>query len=172
MEPRIRQVRRKLARLSRFLLLVLLVSCNGNTLLYQYCYVGEDGWDRQDTLVFPIDSIDTDVDCEMYVGLRLHPRYPYQQLYIIAEQRFQTPDSLLHSRKDGGSGHRDTLCIAIADSTGRLKGSGLSLLQYEQHAFPLHLRKNQRGEILLYHAMQRERLPWIHDVGIRIFTHP
>lgn len=94
----------------------------------------------------------------MLAGLRIQRQFPYNQVWIVAEQDFCSPMQR----------SKDTLCIQISDSTGSLLGIGLNIHQYEIALPAIHLQKGQEGAVRLYHIMRKEILQHVHDVGLHV----
>ena len=57
------------------ILLLCLVSCQGNTLIHEYEHVDADGWRRSDTITFLIPSVPESGTYEVSVGLRLQNNF-------------------------------------------------------------------------------------------------
>ena len=137
---------------------VVLAACTQSTLLHHSEPVDEDGWSRTDTLQYNLPTIPEDGNYQIQVGLRYDVRFPYQGLWIVAEVSLHHPMAY----------HCDTLYFKTADEEGHFIGTGLNLLQTEIKLTTLHLQKGQSGKIRLHHIMQREVLPSIKDVGVKL----
>ena len=138
-----------------------LAGCDEHTLYHTYAPLSSEGWERKESLCFPIDSLNRDAeDARFTVELRTTDAYPYQSVWLAVERKFSRPDTLLS----------DTVESVLADSSFRPTGKGIRLYQSQAALPPLSLRKGQRGQIRICHLMIRETLPGIHDVGVRIQT--
>ncbi|MCR4920960.1 MAG: gliding motility lipoprotein GldH [Bacteroidaceae bacterium] len=149
-----------MGRLRHLILLlpILCLACSRPALVHSFLPVPEDGWRRTDTLVFPLPPAQDEAQCSLYVGLRLHNRFPLREVWLGIEHRMGTDE--------GWS--CDTLCLRLSDEKGRLSGQGINLLQYEVAAGSLHMPAGQEGELRIHHLMRCETLPDIMEVGIRL----
>ena len=151
---------RRMHRWVGFILIyiLLLASCDRNTLMHTYQPVKGNCWDRTDTLTFNLPDLTTDDNCSVLVGLRVTNSFPYEMLIMEVEQNYQNP-----------MGHRvDTIRYHLAEESGDFTENGINYFQYETQGLPLDLKKGQTGEIKIRHLMHREILPGIMDVGIHV----
>lgn len=143
-------------------LLLLTASCEQRTVLHAYKPTAIEGWEKNDSLIFPVDSLPRTGRYNLMLGLRTTSAYPYQEVWIIVDTRLRQP------RFE----HSDTLHCQLVNAKGDIRGRGVSTYQYD---FPLdakYLLRGQRGQIRIHHMMKREILPGISDVGIEIrFAH-
>lgn len=139
---------------------VVAAACIRNTVLHHYEPIDENGWNRTDTLQYELPSIPKTGDYQISIGLRYDEQYPYQGLWIVAETFLNNP--IAH--------RRDTLFFQTADEDGQFIGKGVTLLQADTLLTTLHLQEGQNGRIRLRHIMQRETLPGIRDVGVKVCT--
>ena len=144
------------------LLPFLCLACNRPALVHSYLPVSEEGWRRTDTLVFPLPPSPTETRYSLCIGLRLHNRFPYREVWLAVEHRMEGENDWT----------RDTLCLPLSDDEGHLVGQGINLLQYEIPAGSLHMPAEQAGELRIHHLMRHETLPHIMEVGIKLFTSP
>ena len=136
----------------------LLSACNSqDTLLHTYSHVGTEGWNRSDTLYFDLPQVQTDQDCLLNVGLRLTNRYPYTSLWLVIDEQW-----------DGHSVQTDTMEYLFIDSLGDFSGRGVNIYQYEKPIRRLTLHGNAQGRLRLYHIMNRETIPNVTEVGVRV----
>ena len=140
------------------LLPILCLACNRTVLVHSYLPVSEDGWRRTDTLFFPLPPSPNEASYSLYVGLRIHNRFSYREVWLAVEHRME------------GENHWtcDTLCLPLSDDEGHLVGQGINLLQYEIPAGSLHMQTQQAGELRIHHLMRLETLPHIMEVGIKL----
>ena len=138
--------------------ILLLASCDWNTLMHSYQPLPEKSWDRTDTLQFKLPVLATDESCCVQIGLRVTNNFPYEGLILEVEQVCQNPYS-----------HRvDTISYKLTDESGDFTENGINYYQYESQRIPMDLKKGQTGEIRIRHLMHREVLPGIMDVGVRV----
>ncbi len=154
---RIRSHRHNLLWLS-LCALGLCAACIGETRLHRYHPVGKDGWERTDTLEFPFSPDSADSFFRIHVGMRVAPSFSVRSLCLAVQYNLSNPDTT----------YTDTLCYELSDTLGSLTGRGVTRLQYEHSASPLHLHPNQSVAIRLYHLMKKETLPGVCEVGIRL----
>lgn len=140
------------------ILLLCLVSCQGNTLIHEYEHVDADGWRRSDTITFLIPSVPESETYEVSVGLRLQNNFSYEEINLTTELCLENP--ALHKKSD--------LCITTTDKEGRLLGYGIAYHQYEQPCMRIQLQKGQQGKVMVYHNMNKETLSRLTDVGVCI----
>ena len=141
------------------LLPLLCMACTRHTLVHSFRAIPEEGWRRGDTLVFTLPPSPDETDYGLYIGLRLHNRFPYREIWLAVE--YCTPG-------EEERGTPDTLCFRLSDTKGNLDGQGINLLQYELHAGTLHMHAGEGGQLRLHHLMRRETLPGIREVGVRL----
>lgn len=150
-----RRIRNKLSALC---LLGFCSACIGETYLHQYQPVGEEGWNKADTLTFPLSPLSADTLFDTHVGLRITPNFPYSKLWLAVRYDLKNPDTI----------YTDTLCLELSDTLGVMKGRGVTRLQYEHPALPLRLKEQQSGQLRIFHLMKKEILPDVCEVGLRL----
>jgi len=134
------------------------VSCQQGTVFSQYDSIASPGWERNDTISFRTDTMPAAGTYRPEVGMRINGTYPYMDLSIIVEQ----------TRLPSGQTRTDTLNCHVIDKTGRPLGQGVNLYQY---LFPLPVIQLEQGDVLhvtIRHCMNREILPGISDVGLKL----
>ena len=129
---------------------------------WEFCTIGEEGWCTEDTLAFDIDSIKTDGYYETMLCLRTSAgnACPYTDISLLVSCHWQTGSALV-SRSD-------TLKCVFTTDNGDVRGTGVSLYQYNLPMDTLYLPAHSRGRIVVGHIMRRSPLPGIHDVGIKV----
>lgn len=142
------------------LAILSLAGCDTDTVYHSYRHVAPSGWEREDTLRFHLDTLRENMRGQLSVGLRCDDRYPYKSIWVVVEGRFAPP--LLT--------WRDTVECRLADSLNRMQ-RGIHVYQYDTPAGSQPFTKGQTGTIRVWHCMQREHLPGILDIGIRL-RHP
>jgi gliding motility-associated lipoprotein GldH len=136
----------------------LLTGCEQGTVFHAYKPTPVDGWEKNDTLFFDIDSLPASGQFNFVLGLRTTAAYPYQELWIVSEMHLTQPTLV----------HADTIKCLLVGAAGDKNGSGVNTYQY---AFPFDretLHRGQRGRISFRHIMKRESLRGIFDLGLRI----
>lgn len=152
-----------LARYVRRLVLVVgvacgLSGCDEGVLYHSSRHVPAAEWGYRDTLSFTVDTVKDDGLCHFEVGLRVTEDYPYKSIWLGVERSFSPPAVF----------RRDTVECFLSDST-RHKAGGLHLHQYVVPLPSLQLWQGQSGQVRIVHLMNREALPGIYDVGVRMF---
>lgn len=142
------------------LLIALLASCQPHTMYHSFRTLPKDGWNKSDTLVFPIPTKDIQAEnYELQIELRHTKEFAYQSLWVVVYQNSQ--DSMQFTA--------DTLQCVLVNEKGRFIGTGLN--NYYQTNFPLKtvtLDKEYTPIFKLAHYMKKGRIEGIHDVGIRL----
>lgn len=152
-------VRRLAAGLSAILLLLLATTaCEKRTAVYAQRSIAADGWEPFDTVMFVIGSLQRDGNYALSIDLRTTSSFPYQALYLRIEQHWENPEMV----------RCDTLCCQLATPDGDITGAGISHLQYTFPLARLQLTAGQHGHIVVRHIMQREMLPGVASVGVKI----
>lgn len=107
-----------------FLTLVLIACQNESYVFNEYKTLGGE-WSASDTLHFKVNAQDTIHANDLFFSVRASRKYPYNNIFIIAELNFPNGKTLV-----------DTLEYEMAYPDGRLMGNGHSikesLLWYKQ----------------------------------------
>ena len=148
----------------------ILTSCELQTCYNEYRHTPLAGWEKNDTLFYDIEPARQAGRYAQMLGVRIDDSFPYTSLSLIIEQ------SIIHKKKSSAgtplartSYHKtDTVSCHFTDSQGRLSGSGISLRQYEFPIGTIDLRPGDSLHIKVRHAMKREIMPGVADIGIRI----
>ncbi len=149
---------------SKFLIMILftvawaLASCNRNTVYSHYEDTSLDGWERTDTLKFNDIVIKANADYIEEVGIRISDRFPFQSLFLVAEQHV----------RPSGTFRTDTFSCKLIDRNGYVKGRGLTYFQYNFHLTTLHLNAGDTLDVCIKHNMRREILPGVANIGITL----
>lgn len=142
-----------------FSMLLVLSSCGGNDVFYQYETVPANGWHQDTAIHFDVNIADTVSRYNVYVNVRNRGEYPHQNLWLFIEQ--QSPDSTVLI---------DSINFYLADQRGKWLGSGVGsvfempVLYRQQIQFPdsgayhFSFRQGMRDSVLL----------GLNDLGLRI----
>jgi gliding motility-associated lipoprotein GldH len=147
----------KIIKLFIVLLIVLLSSCGRSTVYHTYQPVSATGWQRTDTLFFPIPTTVPAGDYTLEVGIRHHEDYAYRDLWLA--YGFATTN------------HPDTAQLILAYESGNWHGHGAAgLYQFTQQVpGKIHLTEERTDTVLrVVHVMRDKALKGIRDVGIRL----
>lgn len=139
-------------------LVLLLASCDENTVYNHFEHLSLKGWEKNDTLNFQTDTIRRTGDYMEEVGIRISSDYPFTGLQLVVKQE------VLPSHKQ----RSDTLDCKLIDHLGNAMGKGISHYQYRFPLTTLSLATGERLHIVVRHDMKREILPGISDIGIRL----
>lgn len=128
--------------------------------VYEKQYRFEESiWLASDTLRFEFEIEDTSVYYDLKAALRIDTEYPFSNLYLLA-------------RMTGSQGQdsKEMKGFELADKSGKWKGKSYSgLISYE---LPLRERfvfqRSGLYTLYLIQYMRRDRLPGIHDAGIKL----
>ena len=146
------------------LLLLLLSSCNSNTVYSEYEGIAlSDGWAVKDTKKFNVDITDTQSLNDVFVHVRNADSYPYRNLFIF-----------LHTTTPDGKKSTDTLECMLANEKGEWLGSGAGDLWDNKILFKKNVRFPVAGKYVFeYEQAMRygnenfvDPLPLIIDVGL------
>lgn len=135
------------------------MSCNRKTVYDRYQPVAQEGWNKDDTLVFTVRPVKQGGVFKEEVGLRTTGDYPFMGLCLIVEQTV-LPSAVTRC---------DTLNCRLTSDDGNVKGRGVSCYQYRFHLTNITLADGDSLCVRIRHNMRRETLPGITDVGMRIY---
>ena len=122
----------------------------------------DDGWDRQDTLVFTTSPMEHAGSYMEEVGLRINSTFPFTELTLIVDQH-AIPSNLSRT---------DTICVCLTDKEGTIQGKGIALYQYCEPLPSMKLLKGDTLTVAIHHNMVRQQLKGITDVGFTLKKTP
>lgn len=137
---------------------MLLCNCFNDTVSLQYKHLGQEGWDRSDTLVFDLPEVKAGGEFLPSVLIRTDNLFPYSKLWLCYELELECPKLAV----------RDTMCIEFAQQNMGIVTNGLIVRKYVQDSRSIRLTAGQRGRIRIYHLMMQEVMPGILEVGTEI----
>lgn len=142
-----------------FIVFLSVFSCRQNEVFFQYKNVASKGWGKDSLLNFDIRITDTVNPYNVYVHVRHHGDYPYQNIWLFTQQI--NPDSTLK---------RDTIEAYLADQYGKWLGTGVGALKempifYRQQ---IHFPDTGIYRLKIGHGMRDSLLRGIKDIGVRI----
>lgn len=144
------------------LLLTGASSCDSKTLLYQFCPIPQQIWNKTDTMDIPFPKLSHDTVAQVLLCIRNKNRLERKDLWVVVEYAFRNPDFQ----------RRDTVHCQLSDSLGQPNGQGMNHIVSEHEAGLLHYRKGQKGKFRLYHIMRSEDIAGITDVGLHLIAAP
>lgn len=141
------------------LLTTLLVSsCITDTLQHQYQHINKNGWAKNDTIDFDIPPATQSGRYSIKTEIRCLSNFPLHHIYIVRHFSFDPPFI----------GYTDTLCINTDRKCPDTERSGVNTISYAKTDSSLVLAKGQKGRVKMHHIMQKENIPHVLDLGIRI----
>lgn len=146
-------------------LVVLLASGCGPEPIYSETFAveREGGWLASDVKSFNFEVEDTLRQHEFFIDLRHDQDYPFSNLYLFVD--FEFPN---------GRVRRDTVLCELADARGVWQGTGTGPIVDHRIGIQTHTAFPISGayEVNIAHAMRRDPLPGIQDVGFRLELTP
>lgn len=123
-----------------------------------YEVVPIDGWDASKVLSFEVDSISTDGEYELSVGVRTSAVVPYEyrNLVLLLEVVNQKNDTIYLSKG---------LNCALTDADGDVNGKGVSLYEYLYCVDTLQLVKADTLQLCMKHMMKNQKVVGVANVG-------
>ena len=142
------------------LTLCCMLACNNKPLAFNYCSTPVEVWELGDTLKYHIDTIKSDGNYQLSIGIRTSAStpYPYQSLWVVIKQHWHNPEKLV----------TDTVKCQLTNDRGDTNGHGVSLYQYDQNIKKLNIQQGVSADISVYHIMRSEMISGIADVGIKL----
>jgi gliding motility-associated lipoprotein GldH len=134
------------------------VACTEGTVYNQYEPTPLNGWERNDTITFQTEAMESAGNYLEEVGIRINADYPFASLSLVVDQTV-TPSNKTYT---------DTLTCRLFDDSGKALGNGISLYQYILPLTTLKLDKGECVRVAIHHCMKREILPGIMDVGVKL----
>lgn len=135
-----------------------MVSCRQRTVYDGYQSTPVAGWEKNDTLSFSVNRVDTAAVYHATLGLRTTDDYPFTSITLIVEQHTYPSDRI----------QKDTLNLRLTDDHGNATGKGLSFRQYTFDIGDVSLESGDSVHVRIRHDMKREILPGISDVGYEL----
>ena len=140
------------------MLLSVLSACNRKLVYDRYLSTPISGWEKNDTLSYDIRPVSGTDTYDMWLGLRTSEAYPFTAITLIVEQHIYPKDTIVN----------DTVNCKLTDRHGNASGTGVNFHQYRFPITELQLQDGDSIHIRVRHAMKREILPGISDVGISL----
>ncbi|ANR73220.1 gliding motility lipoprotein GldH [Prevotella scopos JCM 17725] len=139
-------------------------SCSDPRTYDQYKSVSLQGWQRNDTLTFDIPR-QWEGNYQLDLCLRAAQTYPYRNLSVIIERKL----IYFRQRKKLEKTYNDTVNCEVINVKGTLVGhKGITSTEILQAVTSFRLNRNDSLQVKIHHIMNRESLPGISDVGIRL----
>ena len=139
-------------------------SCSDPRTYDQYKSVSLQGWQRNDTRTFDIPR-QWEGNYQLDLCLRAAQTYPYRNLSVIIERKV----IYFRQRKKLEKTYNDTVNCEVINVKGTLVGhKGITSTEILQAVTSFRLNRNDSLQVKIHHIMNRESLPGISDVGIRL----
>lgn len=138
----------------------LITSCShSDTLFHSFQQLPRNGWEKGDTIKFDIDSIlcDGPTAAEVSIEIRCNRQYPYQKLWIIAENNFTEKDQAT-----------DTIHFNISNGRGKILGNGMNLYQYTARLKETTIDKGTPYHLHIIHFLRQMHLEGVESIGVKI----
>lgn len=125
--------------------LILLASCDSNTVHTEYKPVIEGSWDKEVIMGFTFSDIDTINRHNVFINVRNDNSFPYSNLILIAELNFPNGETI-----------KDTLEYAMAQPDGTWLGKGNGTLKENKLWYKENIVFPTKGvyNLKLSHAMR------------------
>jgi len=139
--------------------LVCASGCGPEALYADSLGVDAEGWKSAEAAEFRWEVSDTSRVHDLYIDVRNDATYPFSNMYLFVDFTFPN-----------GKTNRDTLALELADAQGNWLGSGSGhvhdhrIVWHDDARFPLQ----GQYAVRIVHAMRRDPLPGITDVGVRV----
>ena len=136
---------------------VMVSACDENTIYDSYEHTPVAGWEKNDTLHYYVPPLRDSGSFQQTIGLRINRNYPFTSVSLVVDQRILP----------GFRFHRDTIrCQFLPDDN--LRGQAVSYSQYDFPLRDIDLRRGDSLVVTVWHAMKREILPGISDIGLKM----
>lgn len=142
--------------------LILLVSCKGEELYFQYQNVEKGDWYRDSVLTFSLDTLNANQIGEYNISLELTTSmlYPFSDIQLKIDHNFN--DTIISS---------DTMRYRVTDEHGKWLGKGVGSLR--QLSIPykrdIWLDSTRSYELKVFHLIKVNTLKGVERVGVRVF---
>ena len=151
--------------LNKFILVLsfLFVCCQDGIQYYSYQPVSPAGWNRKDTLLYPITPSLPIGNHNIQIGIRHLESYAYRDIWLGLQCSLN--DSLVC----------DTIHLYLADELGNWHGKGIGgLIQFAQNtSLKLSIQDSiSPSELRIFHLMSDSVLKYVCDVGLRLSFAP
>ena len=140
-------------------MLLTLAACSDSAMYYHYEGMQGDGWDKEDTLYFNVDSIRETGVRTISLTMRTTVDYPYKSVTVIVDENVMP----------GNAKRQFPVTLQVANDKGERNGSdGLTYYTVEKFVTRQQMKQGTSLSFKVHHDMQRLVLPGIKDIGIKI----
>ena len=103
--------------ISKYIVLIFIgvavLSCNKKDIYFSYKTVSASGWNKDSLLTYNVAIRDKTLPYNLYINVRHHGNYPYQNLWLFLENKDMK-----------GMIQKDTIECFLADEFGKWLGTG------------------------------------------------
>ena len=150
-------------KINKFIVLIIIglsvLSCNKKDVYFSYQTVSVAGWNKDSLLTYNVSIRDKTLPYNLYINVRHHGNYPYQNLWLFLE-----------NKDIKGVIQKDTIECFLADEFGKWLGTGagalkeMPVLYRQQVIFP----DSGIYQLKIGQGMRDSILVGINDIGIRV----
>lgn len=148
----------RLTMVSALVVALFTVACDRKTVFDRYAHTPQNGWEKNDTIAFSVDSIRQSGEYMEEIGVRTNGQYPFMALALAVHQTV----------KPSGVVHDTTVNCTFMHKNDRPVSNGIG---YSQFSFPLKTVRMEVGDtlhVVIRHNMKREILPGVSDIGFKL----
>lgn len=140
-------------------IIIVMSSCNQNTVFSKYITIPEEGWDKSNKLEFEVDIKDNTTLNSVFLTVRHADAYPFSNLYLFLKTKY--PD---------GKYSVDTLECILANEKGEWIGDGAGDIFDNKIPIKKNMIFPQVGKytFTFEQGMRNNPLPLIMDFGMVI----
>jgi gliding motility-associated lipoprotein GldH len=149
-----------------FLMLMVLFSCNQNTVFTEYKNIDKAKWHKDSIVSFTFNAKDTISKNDIFIHLRNNKDYDFNNIYLIVGIKFPNEYRII-----------DTLQYKMTDEKGVFLGTGFTDIKENKLEYKTNIIFPQPGkyQFTIEQAMRKlgeidgvENLNGITDVGLEI----
>lgn len=145
-------------KLTAVVAVLLMAACDDQRTFDRYVPVESQTWDSAEEVCFDVPR-QAEGTYTMTLGLRQTTAYPYTNIAVAVETTVLPRHTV----------RRDTVRCTMNDGVGRPMGQhGVSVSERNAGICAFHLQQGDSLHIAVRHLMQRQDLPGVSDVGIRL----
>lgn len=141
------------------LLLLLLIACSTSTCFDKSEQIPNRSWEYENVLTFDINTIEPEVQYDMYINLRHSKKYNYSNIFLK-----------VHESQEGFIDTTQRIEIRLAELDGKWIGNSAGDLYTHQYLYKenISFRDTSLYKIEIEQNMRQNPLMHITDVGIRL----
>lgn len=148
--------------------ITLLSACKKSDGICQFLPIGEQGWNKKDTMLFEVPASTQEADYDVLLLTRVTRQFAHRDLWVVVEQEFGNTDSIDSNASQNIRRHTDTIQIDIADKNGYFIGKGRDLLEYSTPIRFVRLKEGDGATFRIHHLQNTPNVTGVHDIGIEV----